>query len=70
MFKDQTGTVFDVPEEHIQRFEDVFNHLREQRRINFEVNRPKTLPELREDDSFRGGPAQGGYGGQVGYGGG
>ena len=70
MFKDQTGSVFDVPEDHIQRFEDVFNHLKEQRRINFEVSRAKTLPELREDDSFnRGGPAYGGYGGnQGGYG--
>ena len=64
MFKDQQGTVFDVPEEFIQRFEDIFNHLRDQGRINFEFGRAKTLPELREDDSFnRGGPVQGGYSG-------
>jgi ATP-dependent RNA helicase DDX21 len=29
MFKDQTGAVFDVQEDHIQRFEDVFNHLKD-----------------------------------------
>lgn len=71
MFKDQMGAVFDVPEDHIQRFEDIFNHLRDQRRISFEFGRAKTLPELREDDSFNrgGGPAYGGYGGnQGGYG--
>jgi nucleolin len=43
--------------------------LREQRRINFEFDRARTLPELREDDSFNRGPASGGYGGnQGGYG--
>jgi hypothetical protein len=77
MFKDQQGAVFDVQEDHIQRFEDVFNHLREQGRIHFEIGRAKTLPELKEDDSFNrgtggngpsygGGYAAGGYGG--GYG--
>lgn len=78
MYKDQSGAVFDVPEEHITRFEDIFNHLREQKRINFEIGRAKALPELREDDSFRGqgnGPsygggynAGGGYGGRNSYG--
>ena len=65
MFKDQQGACFDVPEEHIQKFDDVFNHLKEQRRIAFEIGRPKALPELREDDSFRGttsGPSYGGGG--------
>ena len=66
MFKDQQGAVFDVPEDHIQRFDDIFNHLREQRRINFDIGKCKSLPELREDDSF-GRQAPGGYGG--GYGG-
>ena len=61
--------MFDVPEDSIQKFEDVFNHLREQRRINFEFGRARTLPELREDDSFNRGPAPGSYGGnQGGYG--
>jgi hypothetical protein len=82
MFKDQTGAVFDVAEENVQRFEDIFGHLRDQRRINFEIGRAKTLPELREDDagpmggnrfggsapSYGGGFNAGGYGG--GYGGG
>ncbi len=27
MFKDQTGVVFDVPDDHITRFEDIFAHL-------------------------------------------
>lgn len=74
MFKDQMGAVFDVPEEHITRFEDVFNHLKEQKRIHFEIGRAKTLPELKEDDAFnRGGAGNaqsygGGYGGRGGYG--
>lgn len=65
MFKDQQGAVFDVPEDHIQRFDDVFNHLKEQGRIHFEIGRAKTLPELREDDSFNRGPGGSGpsYGG-------
>ena len=67
MFKDQTGAVFDVPEESIQRYEDVFNHLKDQRRINFEYGRCKSLPELREDESFNNQGGRGGYGG--GYGG-
>lgn len=68
MFKDQQGAVFDVPEDCIQRFEDVFNHLKDQRRINFEIGRAKSLPELREDDSFNRGPGGNqGYGGQGGY---
>lgn len=29
MFKDQQGAVFDVPEDHITRFEDIFNHLKD-----------------------------------------
>lgn len=77
MFKDQTGAVFDVQEDQITRFEDVFNHLKEQRRINFEIGRAKTLPELREDDSgpmgrsFGGaGPSYGGGFNASGYGGG
>lgn len=73
MFKDQQGAVFDVPEDQIQRFEDIFTHLKEQRRINFEIGRCLSLPELKEDDGgFRpNGPGgAGGYGGQGGYGGG
>jgi len=74
MFKDQQGAVFDVPEEFIQRFDDIFNHLKDQRRINFDIGKCKSLPELREDDSFARGAPQGGYGGgyggQSGYGGG
>jgi hypothetical protein len=37
MFKDQKGVVFDVPDEHIQRFEDVFSHLKAEKRIDFQV---------------------------------
>lgn len=71
MFKDQTGAVFDVAEHDIQKFEDIFVHLKDQQRINFEINRCKALPELREDDQApmggRGGYGGGGYGNQ-GYG--
>ena len=69
-FKDMNGVVFDVPESFIERFEDVFNHLKDERRIDFEIGRAKTLPELREDDNPSGGMANGGYGGRGGYGGG
>ena len=37
MFKDQKGVVFDVPEEHIQRFEDIFTHLKSERRIDYKI---------------------------------
>lgn len=72
MYKDQTGAVFDVAEDQIARFEDVFNHLKEQKRIAFEIGRAMKLPELKEEDSFGGRPAggAGGYGGNSGYGGG
>lgn len=68
MFKDMTGAVFDVAEDQIARFEDVFNHLKEQKRIAFEIGRAMKLPELIEENSFGGGQ-RGGYGGG-GYGGG
>lgn len=70
MFKDQTGAVFDVAEDQIARFEDVFNHLKEQKRIAFEIGRAMKLPELMEENSFGGRQAAGGYGGNSGYGGG
>lgn len=35
MYKDQTGVVFDVPDEHIQRFEDIFNHMNDQKKMDF-----------------------------------
>jgi len=45
-----TGVVFDVSEEHIDRFDDIFKHLAEEGRIDFEIKRAKTLPELTEED--------------------
>ena len=44
------GVVFDVPEDSIERFEDIFSHMKDEKRIDYEVERAKTLPELREDD--------------------
>jgi hypothetical protein len=67
-FKEMDGVVFDVAEDSIDRFEDIFNHLRDEKRIDFEIGRCKNLPELKEDDSAIGGYGQGGYG-QGGYGG-
>lgn len=29
MFKDQNGAVFDVPDENLDKFEDIFTHLKE-----------------------------------------
>jgi hypothetical protein len=49
-YKDMTGVVFDVPEEFISRFDDIFHHLKEERRIDFEIGRAKSLPELKEDE--------------------
>ena len=45
------GVVFDVPEDQIDRFEDIFSHMRSERRIDYEIERAKALPVLREDDS-------------------
>lgn len=53
MFKDQKGVVFDVPDEHIEKFEDVFSHLKTEKRIDFLVSRAKELPELKEDTDFQ-----------------
>ena len=50
-FKDMDGVVFDVPEDQIDRFEDIFSHMRSERRIDYEIERAKALPVLREDDS-------------------
>ena len=72
MYKDQTGVVFDVPDEHINRFEDIFLHMGEQRKQDFTLTRAKSLPELKEDAEFTQGQGSGygGYGGRGGYGGG
>jgi hypothetical protein len=40
-FKDMTGAVFDINEEDIDRFEDIFTHLRNEKRIDFEIGRAK-----------------------------
>ncbi len=51
-FKDLTGAVFDVAEQDINRFEDIFNHLRDEKRIDFEIGRAKSLPELTEEGGY------------------
>lgn len=53
MYKDQKGVVFDVPEEHIQRFEDIFSHLTSERKVDYKLQRAKELPELKEDSDFQ-----------------
>lgn len=53
-FKDNDGAVFDVPEDCIDRFEDIFNHLKDEKRIDFEIGRAKSLPELKEDEAVQG----------------
>lgn len=52
MFKDQTGVVFDVPDDQIQRFEDIFLHMQDQRKQDFKLIRAKTLPELKDEADF------------------
>ena len=50
-FKDMDGVVFDIPDTEIDRFEDIFNHIKGEKRCDYEVERAKALPELKEDDS-------------------
>lgn len=50
-FKEMDGAVFDVPEEMIERFEDIFSHLKSEKRIDFEIGRAKALPELKDDET-------------------
>lgn len=72
-YKDSTGAVFDVQEDKAERFLETFTYIQSERRgVDFEVEKCKALPELREDD--RGAQGQGsgyqrggGYGSQ-GYG--
>lgn len=45
-----TGAVFDVSEDQIGRFDDIFIHLREEKRLDFEIGRCKELPELKEEE--------------------
>ena len=45
------GVVFDIPDDMVDRFEDIFGHMKNERRIDYEVERAKALPELKEDDS-------------------
>lgn len=62
------GAVFDVEEDQSQMFDDAFEHAKESgKRLNFTVEKCKTLPDLLDMDSGRGG--RGGYGGQQSYGG-
>eukprot|EP00350_Pseudokeronopsis_sp_OXSARD2_P002754 CAMPEP_0170546402 /NCGR_PEP_ID=MMETSP0211-20121228/4755_1 /TAXON_ID=311385 /ORGANISM="Pseudokeronopsis sp., Strain OXSARD2" /LENGTH=215 /DNA_ID=CAMNT_0010850855 /DNA_START=1684 /DNA_END=2331 /DNA_ORIENTATION=+ len=62
-FKDMTGACFDVQEDDIDRFEDIFTHLHKEGRITFEIGRAKSLPELKEDETSGGYSNGGGYNG-------
>jgi hypothetical protein len=66
-FKEMDGVVFDVPEEHIERFEDIFSHMKDERRCEFEIGRSKNLPELKEDETAAYAGSTG-YSGRGGYG--
>ena len=61
-FKDMNGAVFDVPDDLAERFEDIFSHLRDQNKLDFEIGRAKALPDLKEDDSAAGMQTRGAYG--------
>lgn len=39
--KENDGAVFDVPEDCIERFEDIFSHLKSENRIDYEIERCK-----------------------------
>lgn len=50
---DGTGVVFDIKSEHLERFLDNFERLKEtDNRIEFEVSRCKELPEMEEEGGY------------------
>lgn len=62
------GAVFDVPDQQMEQFESIFNHAKESGgRMDFEIEKCITMPELLDND--RGGYG-GGYGGESNFGGG
>lgn len=69
MYNDRKGAVFDVPEEHVDRLQSLYDNEKEQRRsLSYSLEVAKELPDLFEQDA---GPVSGGYGGgRGGYGGG
>jgi len=71
-FHDADGAVFDVPEDILDRFEDIFGHLKDSNRLDFEIGRCKSLPELKEDEypAYAGGYGGGNAGGRGGFQGG
>ena len=85
MYNDRKGSVFDVPEEHAERVDDLYKNEKEQRRqMSYTLEVAKELPDLFEQeaapafDNRRGGYGGGrsggfrnggGYGGGSGYGG-
>lgn len=58
--KDNTGVVFDIYENQVDRFQEIFNHLKEtDSRIDFIVEKCNELPEL-DDESGSGFESRGG----------
>lgn len=60
----QQGAVFDVEEQHVKEFQEIFDDTRGKR--DFEMTKCEQLPELFEGDGAR--PHNPGHGGQNGYG--
>jgi hypothetical protein len=48
-FKDNKGAVFDVPVEHMDRFEEIFEHEAQARQSDFQLQKATELPDLKED---------------------
>lgn len=70
--EDMKGAVFDVEEKDAQSFEDIFTHAQENasRKLDFEIFKCKSLPELMDSDKKMGGGMGGMRGGRGGRGGG
>uniref|UniRef100_A0A7S3K9M8 RNA helicase n=1 Tax=Euplotes crassus TaxID=5936 RepID=A0A7S3K9M8_EUPCR len=64
IYNDKKGVVFDVPEEHADRVDDLYNNEKESRRMmSYSLEVAKELPELFEQDGGFGGGFGGGRGG-------
>lgn len=55
------GAVFDVPEDKVSSFEDIFEHAKDSgRRLDFEISKCETLPDLLDNQQQQK-PAYGAY---------
>ena len=74
--RDGSGVVFDIRSDHLDRFMDNFDRIKETQNIDFEITKCTDLPDLEDDPGYGGsggnwrdqGRGGGGYGGRGGGG--